>query len=73
MTINRENRVKLLKNVGQYLIDHADTLVPTEEPYPTKQNLIVSMDVKAKIPEITFYSQYNAAETLKGIDWSSIT
>ena len=71
MYITRENRVKLLQNIGQYLIDHADALVPQDEPSPTKQTMIVAMDAHDGIPGITFYSQYNAKETLKGVEWSS--
>ena len=70
MRITRENRVKLLRNIGQYLIDHADNLFPLEEPYPTTQNIIISMKPDEEVPQITFYSQYKARDTLKNIEWS---
>ena len=73
MMMDRENRIKFLKNIGKYLIDNAENLVPQEKPYPTKQNIIISMDVETVEPNVTFYSHYKPMETLLGIDWSKIT
>ena len=30
MYIDRENRVKVIQNIGQYLIDHANEFIPIE-------------------------------------------
>lgn len=70
MMMDRENRVKFLKNIGQYIVDNAETILPKEGPHPTKQNMIVSMDAKDVIPRITFYSQYEPTETLHDVEWS---
>lgn len=73
MRINRENRVKMLKNMGQYIIDHADSLIPCEKPFPTDQNILIELSVELEIPHITVTSRYNAHETLKGVEWDGYT
>jgi hypothetical protein len=71
MTINRENRVKALKNIGQYLIDHADELVPEDiNGRACKQTFTIVMDVELEIPRVEVNTEYKALETLKGVDWS---
>ena len=71
MTINRENRVKALKNIGQYLIDHADELVPEDiNVRACKQTFTIVMDVELEIPRVEVNTEYKALETLKDVDWS---
>ena len=73
MQITRENRVKMLQNIGQYLIDNADNLIPNEKPSPTDQTFLIELSVELEIPHITVTSRYNAHETLKGVEWDSYT
>lgn len=71
MIINRENRVKALKNLGQYLIDHADELVPEDiNGRACKQTFTFVMDVELEIPRVEVNTEYKAVETLIGVDWS---
>ena len=71
MSMNRENRVKFLQNIGKYITDSAEALIPQEGKGSRayKQNIIISMDVEEPEPQITVYTQYKPLETLFGIDW----
>ena len=71
MTMNRENRVKTLQNIGQYLIDNAENLIPNEKPYPTKQTFTIELDVEFAIPRLSVETDYHAHETLNGVCWSA--
>ena len=72
MRIDRENRVKMLKNVGQYLIDHAEDIVPEEfAKHTCRQTIMVDFDVDISIPAVTVNTEYKAAETLCGVKWSA--
>ena len=71
MIINRENRVKVLKNLGQYLMDNADDLVPEDiNKRACKQTFTIVMDVEVEIPRVEVNTEYIASETLIGVDWS---
>ena len=69
MQITRENRVKMLQNIGQYLIDNADNLIPNEKPFPTDQTFLIELSVDLEMPHITVTTRYNAVEALKGVEW----
>lgn len=71
MTMNRENRVKMLQNIGQYLIDNAENLIPNEKPYPVKQTFTIELEVDLSIPVISVQTDYHAHETLHGVCWSA--
>ena len=72
MRIDRENRVKVLQNLGQYLIDHADELVPEDiNRRACKQTFTIEMDVEVEIPRVEVNTEYIASETLVGVDWSA--
>lgn len=71
MYITRENRVKVLQNIGQYLIDHADELVPEDaNKQACKQTFTFEMDAEIEIPRVEVKTEYIAVETLKGVNWS---
>ena len=71
MRIDRENRVKVLQNIGNYLISHADEIVPQDVgPKACKQTFTFVMDVETEVPVIGVQTEYVAVETLYGIDWS---
>lgn len=72
MYIDRENRVKVLQNIGQYLIDHADELVPADaNKRACRQTFSFVMDVEVEVPRVAVNTEYIAVETLKGVHWSS--
>jgi hypothetical protein len=67
---HRRNRVKALKNIGQYLIDHADELVPEDiNGRACKQTFTIVMYVEREIPRVEVNTEYIASETLIGVDW----
>lgn len=72
MRIDRKNRVKMLQNVGKYLIDYANDIVPEDfAKYPCRQTITVDFDVDISIPAVTVNTEYKATETLCGVNWSA--
>ena len=71
MTISRENRVVLLKNVGQYLIDKAELLIPeSDEKLRLRKHVItIEVGVEMDIPKIAIDAEYIVPEALSGVKW----
>lgn len=71
MRITRENRVKMLQNVGQYLIDHANDIVPEDFGRgAARQVFTVDFSTEISIPAVSVNTEYIATETLSGVEWS---
>ena len=74
MMMDRENRVKLIKNIGQYLIDHAEQILPDEEVgRASRQILTVDLSTEAETPLIAVETEYKAIQVLNGVRWVSAT
>ena len=72
MMMDRENRVKLIKNIGQYLIDHAEQILPDEEAgRASRQILTVDLNAEEAIPLIAVETEYKATQVLNGVKWVS--
>ena len=71
MRINRENRVKMLQNVGKYLMENADNLIPIENAGRAyKQIYTIELSVDLEVPRVEVSTEYIADEVLIGVDWS---
>ena len=66
MFIDRENRIKLLKNVGQYIIDNAEAIIPQDGPL-RRQMITIDMAVEYETPQIRVSNEYVVREALRGI------
>ena len=71
LRIDRENRVKFLQNIGKYITDNAENLIPQEGhgSRASAQKIIISMNVDEPRPHVTVSSDYIPFETLFGVDW----
>lgn len=71
MRIDRENRVTILQNFGNYLISHADEIVPKDiDARACKQTFTFEVNTEIEIPKIEVKTEYVAVETLYGVNWS---
>lgn len=70
MTMDRENRVKFIQNVGKYLIDHADEIVPENKLAIYRQSLFIDLSIDNEIPKMTITTDCLTTETLKDVKWN---
>ena len=69
MMIDRENRVKIVKNVGQYIIDNAENIIP-QDGHVTRQKIVIDMAVEMEIPKVTVVDEYIVKEALHGVKFT---
>jgi len=67
--IDRENRIKLLKNVGQYIIDNAENIIP-QKGRVKRQTITIDMHVEYEIPVVTVSSDYIVREAFSGVEFT---
>ena len=66
MMIDRENRVKIVKNVGQYIIDNAKNIVP-QDGHAIHQKIVIDMNVEESIPTVMVFDKHIIKEALNGV------
>ena len=74
LAIDRENRVKILKNVGQCLIDEAENIIGPDNIArgPIRQEIRIVCDIDNEIPIIEVNTGYKLDKALSGVRWRNV-